>query len=81
MKKSEWIKILENLPGDPEVCIFDWMKNMRDSALEASGSGIYPDVEIKLESGDDIPKGDDPWISVSFKNPDYIVDELDISAN
>ena len=81
MKKTEWIKLLENLPGDPEVCVFDWMKNLSDASGGSSRAGIYTDVEIRLESGTDIPNGDEPWISVSFKNTDYIIDEFDISAN
>jgi len=71
MKKSELIKQLELIPGDPEVAILDWLTNLDEDSGEGSKAGIYPGFEVEYKDEDEIPEGCEPWIALSFQN-EYI---------
>lgn len=69
MKKYEVIEKLHTLPGNPEVLISNWAKNLQDG----EGSGMYP-FDITLEPNanhDEDPEKYEPnFISLSFDDGD-----------
>lgn len=67
MKKSELIQKLKEIPGDPEVCIFDYRKNLAHDDGDGASAGIYPDIHVELISNEDDPEFV-PWIGMEFKN-------------
>jgi hypothetical protein len=78
VKKSELIQKLESMPGDPEVALFDWRKNVLDDLGVGSSSGIYPDFDIELMadteeregiSAEDRAKA--PWIAFVYTNESF----------
>lgn len=83
MKKSELIKKLEAVPGDPDVAIFDHEKNAHDDIGDGSSVGVYSDIQVEMINIDINPKDwaelheDDPmpkpWLALCFKNEDYEV--------
>jgi len=74
MKKSELIKQLELIPGDPEVAILDHKKNLLDDCGDGSTLGIYKDIEVAPMNEDAIPEGATPWLALSFDNPDETIE-------
>lgn len=68
MKKSELIKQLEAIPGDPEVAILDYLTNANEDAGEGSREGIYKDFQVEMQDEAEIPDGKEPWIALSFEN-------------
>lgn len=78
MKKSELIARLNEIPGDPEVAIFDHLKNLHYDDGDGCSAGIYQQIEVGLITNDGLPP-DHPavvdqmkaWIAISFPNEDY----------
>ena len=89
MKKDDVIKELQAIPGNPEVCVFDWRKSIGEADADPTSIGIYPDLEIDIVGKDEIPKGSEPWIGIGFENTDYdedgryiplLEDDFEVSA-
>ena len=74
MKKSELIAKLNAIEGDPEVCIFDHIRNMKEDSGEGSGEGVYSNFSVDHITGEDLPDVDPneepfkPWIALGFEN-------------
>lgn len=67
MKKSELIKELEKIQGDPQVCITDWRKNIHHADDEPQGHGIEPKFKVEfIKESVNIP-----FVALSFENDDY----------
>jgi hypothetical protein len=78
MKKSELIKKLQEIPGDPEVCLLDNLMNMYYDDGDGSSAGVYPDFDIHMITTEDLPADHPavedqmlPWLAISFKNEEY----------
>jgi hypothetical protein len=78
MKKSELIKKLEEIPGDPEVAILDWRKHALDDLSEGTGSGIYTDFRIEkiedTEEREGVSSEEQAlatWIAFSYTNESF----------
>lgn len=69
MKKNELIEALQAIEGNPEVCILDWKTNLNADSGDGSNEGVHHFV-IELQGPDDIPNGQEPWVALSFDNPD-----------
>jgi hypothetical protein len=67
MKNSELIILLNNLPQDAEVCIFDWRKSLFNSDGEGNGIGIEPFFKVELIN----ESVNIPFIALAFENDDY----------
>lgn len=71
MKKSELINQLNAINGDPEVCVFDWRKNLAHDDGDGTGVGVEPNFKIEMMSQDDVTDDSKPFIALSFENDDY----------
>jgi hypothetical protein len=70
MLKDELIARLQQIPGNPEVCIFDIKRNLADDTGEGSSAGLYPNIEISVHDRATSRVGDEcgPWIGLGFDN-------------
>lgn len=66
MKKSDLINQLTAIPGDPDVCITDLVKNANDVDNDASANGIYADFDVEHLKGESVPETAKEFISLSF---------------
>lgn len=48
MKKSDLIKQLNEIPGDPEVCVFDVNLSEMRASEEPSSEGVFKDFSVEL---------------------------------
>ena len=69
MKKEELIQKLQDLPGNPDIAVLDWRKNLHDDIGEGSSSGIYFDIGMELFENEDVSVA-----LISFNNDDYTDD-------
>ena len=67
MNNSELILILNNLPQDAEVCIWDWRKNIFNADDDGNGIGIEPKFTVEYLN----ENVSTPFIAISFENDDY----------
>lgn len=79
MKKSQLIKKLQEIPGDPEVAILDHLKNLYNDDGDGTSEGVYPEFEIEMINVEDLPPDHPavvdqmlPWLAISFKNEEYV---------
>lgn len=70
MKKSELIERLHTIPGDPEVCLMDFKKNINSDSGDGSGEGIYPKFDVEMVTTEDVTDDSEPFLAISFDNPD-----------
>jgi hypothetical protein len=68
MLKNDLIEQVRAIPGNPEVCLFDWQRNIKEDSGDGSGCGVYSEFDVSLQGKDEIPEGTEPWIAVGFKN-------------
>lgn len=78
MKKSDILKKLNEIPGDPEVAIFDWRKNVLDDLGVGSSSGIYQEFDVELMEDTEQREGVSPedraqasWIAFVYTNESF----------
>ncbi len=73
MKKHELITLLEQIPDNMEICIFDHRKNFDscDGGTGEASGGIYDKFEVSPILEDGISEGYKPFVTLSFDNPDY----------
>lgn len=71
MKKSELVKLLEKVPDDMEIGIFDYRKNVRYDFGHGSKVGLYFDFKVEyVDPGDAFDKFF-PWVALSFANEEF----------
>jgi hypothetical protein len=73
MKKKEFLKLINELPDNAEICVFDWRKNIYESDSDGTSAGIYPNFDIEFID-DAKPK----FYALSINNDDYTDDGLKI---
>ncbi|HTD95139.1 MAG TPA: dATP/dGTP pyrophosphohydrolase domain-containing protein [Chitinophagaceae bacterium] len=76
MKKSEFIARLQDIPGDPEVAIYDGLRNLHEDTGEDEGTsaGIYPGFRIEFFDDATVPENGEPFIGLCFDN-DFFPEE------
>lgn len=86
MKKNDLIALLQAVPGNPDVAVFDFQKNSYDDTGDGSHAGIHPGFKIEMVNDDVDPQewasvSDEPmpapWLAICFMNEDYDDDVLE----
>lgn len=74
MLKEDLIKRLQDIPGNPEVRILDYKRNLLEADEDGATEGIYSNFEV--EEIKPIPEKSHlmKWIALAFKNK-YIEEE------
>jgi len=70
MKVSELIALLQTMPQDAHVVVFDHEKNLYHADDEPNGDGLYDEFEIELNPDIEMNNGDHsdiPVVTISFK--------------
>jgi len=71
MKVNELIALLQTMPQDAYVVVFDHEKNLYHADDEPNGDGLYDDFEVELNPDIEINNGDHtdvPVVTISFKS-------------
>jgi hypothetical protein len=67
MKKTEMIKFLEAVPGDPEIFILDLVKNASAADADGTSDGVYPVADVEHFEGVKLPENSKPFIAIEFE--------------
>lgn len=71
MKKEKLIEILQGMPEDTEVCIFDHRKNLDRDFGDGSSDGVHSDFEVEVITKENVTEDSKPFIALMFDNDDY----------
>ena len=64
------LKLIQELPDDKDIVIFDHRKCRDDDDGSGSSEGIYHDFTVESYTADEIENGSIPYSALVFDNPD-----------